>query len=113
MQAQADECRQPNCMASPFDLYICLQEGCGFVACGRTSKGHAEHHATSKEHHCAMGVKSGMMWCYTCDSEVNEAERGPSDYNVSLACCRGATRCRAVPTGLREWTSSSPPNPRT
>lgn len=89
LQAQAEECRQPNCGSDPYDLYICLHEGCGVVSCGRNSKGHAQAHYERAGHPVAMQVKSGMIWCYSCDQQVVENDRGPGDFNVSgLGVCR-------------------------
>ena len=84
--ADTANCRQPSCKASRSELWICLAPGCGYSACGRTVKGHAEQHAVTKknEHVVSMNLNTGAIWCYDCNDDVEENESAPQAYNNKI-----------------------------
>lgn len=68
---QVKHCSHEDCKdATAVKLWLCMQEQCYYVGCGEDDKDHIERHATIQEHHIAMCIENGRLWCFACDSET-------------------------------------------
>ena len=56
------------------DLWVCLEEGCASVGCGRSKAGHALMHSTKEAHQIVVKALTLEMWCYGCRKWLGQVE---------------------------------------
>ncbi|KAJ3023732.1 UNVERIFIED_CONTAM: Ubiquitin carboxyl-terminal hydrolase 33 [Siphonaria sp. JEL0065] len=59
-------CTHRTCKVGPPDLWMCLSPNCQSLACGRSRKQHAIHHASTTSHSLSLKINNLEVWCYSC-----------------------------------------------
>src|SRR5690349_1939533 len=68
-----------SCSVGMPSLWLCLNDNCNFVGCGRYQNKHSMMHFQNSRHPIYINPKSGMIWCLDCDTEVMEGENGTQE----------------------------------
>ncbi|KAL2919857.1 hypothetical protein HK105_200774 [Polyrhizophydium stewartii] len=68
-------CSVAGCGVLTDFVWVCLDGGCGFIGCGRTSNMHAREHSLQTGHFISFKVRTLEAWCYTCSQWLGIEER--------------------------------------
>ena len=71
-------CDWARCRQGLPDLWLCLEDACGHVGCGRRQEGqHALQHFQQSGHTIVIKISSYAMWCYTCQKWLESTDGPP------------------------------------
>lgn len=67
-------CQHPDCgCAGKGDNWICLEEGCMKVFCGRNKCKHMLKHSEETAHEVALSLNDLSTWCYRCQAFLDHS----------------------------------------
>jgi len=66
------KCGGCNCQYTFNNLWLCVEENCFHIGCGRRDNAHAMDHFKQTKHSLTLKLNTFEMWCYGCERWIGQ-----------------------------------------
>lgn len=84
VKCMAPSTEPEECFTTFNDFWICLEESCSNIGCGRSKFKHSKLHYKNTNHPLVMKPTNLEIWCYICDKYVGTFDSSPVEKQQTL-----------------------------